>query len=46
MYHNAPYLRTPPSPQNFCITIADCNTLEKLDTMVMQNFGGSSPLAP
>lgn len=43
MCHNAPFLRTPPSPPKFCITIADCNTLEKLDTMVMQNFWGPLP---
>ena len=39
--HNAPYL-----PLKFCITIVfyfswdDCNTQEKLETMVMQIFSG------
>ena len=39
--HNAPCL-----PPKFCISIVfdfsceDCNTQEKLETMVMQNFGG------
>ena len=39
--HNAPSL-----PPKFCITIVfyfswdNCNTQEKLETMVMQNFGG------
>ena len=39
--HNAPFL-----PPKFCITTVfdfscdDCNTKEKLETMVMQNFGG------
>ena len=46
--HNAPCLPPPPSPPppKKCITVVfnfsldDCVTQEKLETIVMQNFGG------
>ena len=47
--HNAPCLPPPPSPsppKKKCITVVfnfswdDCVTQEKLETIVMQNFGG------
>ena len=47
--HNAPCLPPPPSPSpppKKCITVVfnfswdDCVTQEKLETIVMQNFGG------
>ena len=43
--HNATCLPSPPPPPKFYITIVldfsldDCNTLEKLETMVLQSFG-------
>ena len=42
------YLVYPPPPPKFCITVVfdiswdDSDTLEKLETMVMQNFRGQT----
>ena len=41
IYHNTPCLLTP-FPTHYCLNFSwdDCNTLDKLTTKVIHNFGG------